>query len=299
MTTETLLLSKTNYGQALLLGSFEPGTKEWHDLRATGIGGSDVGTICGLNPWQSAFTLWAKRTGKIQEEQTDSEAMEWGRRLESVILDKFAESHPGLEIIESPGTYQNKDRPWQLANPDAIAIDRETGEHVIIEIKTARYEDDWANGVPEYYKTQVQWYLQTFGFKNAYVAALFSGSKYREFQVIGDTFEQEVNLKSVEQFRVYLEQDKQPDYDGATSTYETIRRLHPDIDDDEVELGDLGVHYFNAAAEAADADKKLTELKSRVLDAMGKAKRGLVDGTWMLTRQARSGGTPYLVNKKG
>jgi putative phage-type endonuclease len=299
MTKETLLLSRKDYGQGLLLGSFEPGTKEWHDLRSTGIGGSDVGTICGVNPWQSAFTLWAKRTGKVQEEQVDSEAMEWGRRLESVILQKFAESHPEFEIVESPGTYQNKDRPWQLANPDAIAIDKETGEHVIIEIKTARYEDDWANGVPPYYATQVQWYLQTFGFDRAFVVALFSGSKYREFELEGSKFEQEVNMKSVEQFRVYLNEDKQPDYDGATSTYETIRKIHPDIEDGEVELGDLGVHYFNAAAEAGEADKKLTELKSRVLDAMGKAKRGLVDGSWMITRQARSGGSPYLVNKKG
>ena len=299
MTTETVLVNAQNYGQGLHLGSFEPGSQEWHDLRSTGIGGSDVGTICGLNPWQSAFTLWAKRTGKIQEEQSDSEAMEWGRRLEAVILDKFAEEHPELDVIESPGTFQNKDRAWQLANPDGIAIDRNTGEHIIIEIKTARYEDDWANGVPEYYRTQVLWYLQTFGFQRAYVAALFSGSKYREFEVLADEFEQKTNLDRVEQFRHYLEQDKQPDYDGATSTYETIRRLHPEIEDDEVELGDLGVHYFNAAAEVAEADKKLTELKSRVLDSMGKAKRGLVNGTWMLTRQARAGGTPYLVNKKG
>ncbi|CAB4153106.1 COG5377 Phage-related protein, predicted endonuclease [uncultured Caudovirales phage] len=299
MTLETVLVNAQNYGQGLHLGSFEPGSQEWHNLRATGIGGSDVGTICGLNPWQSAFTLWAKRTGKIEDDQSDSEAMEWGRRLESVILDKFAEEHPELDVIDTPGTFQNKDRAWQLANPDGIAIDRKTGEHIIIEIKTARYEDDWVNGVPEYYRTQVLWYLQTFGFQRAYVAALFCGSKYREFEVLADDFEQQTNLKRVEQFRTYLEQDKQPDYDGATSTYETIRRLHPDIEDIEVELGDLGVHYFNAAAAAAESDKKLTELKSRILDAMGKAKRGLVDGTWMLTRQARSGGTPYLVNKKG
>lgn len=299
MTTETVLLNARNYGQGLHLGSFEPGSQEWHDLRATGIGGSDVGTICGLNPWQSAFTLWAKRTGKIEEDQSDSEAMEWGRRLEAVILNKFAEQHPELSVIDSPGTFQNKDRAWQLANPDGIAIDQETGEHIIIEIKTARYEDDWANGVPEYYRTQVLWYLQTFGFQRAYVAALFSGSKYREFEVLADDFEMQTNLKKVEQFRTYLEQNKQPDYDGATSTYETIRKLHPDIEDDEIELGDLGVHYFNAAADAAESDKKLTELKSRVLDAMGKAKRGLVEGTWVLTRQARSGGTPYLVQKKG
>jgi putative phage-type endonuclease len=296
MTIEIIAPLGNKVGQALYMGNFEAGTKEWHDLRSQGIGGSEVGTICGLNPWESAFTLWAKKLGKVETNQSGSEAMEWGRRLESVILEKFMEQHPDLIVHGSPGTYHNENRPWQIANPDGI-YDR-NGELGIIEIKTARYEDDWAVGVPEYYRTQVLWYLQTFGFSHAYVVALFSGSKYREFEILADDFEQHANLKRVQQFRTYLEEDKQPDYDGATSTYETIRQLHPDIEDNEIELGDLGVHYFNAVAEAAVTDKKLTEMKSRVLDSMGKAKRGLVDGTWMITRQARSGGTPYLVNKK-
>jgi len=296
MTIEIIAPLGNKVGQALYMGNFEAGTKEWHDLRAQGIGGSEVGTICGLNPWESAFTLWAKKLGKVETNQSGSEAMEWGRRLESVILEKFMEQHPDLIVYGSPGTYHNENRPWQIANPDGI-YDR-NGELGIIEIKTARYEDDWAVGVPEYYRTQVLWYLQTFGFSHAYVVALFSGSKYREFEILADDFEQHANLKRVQQFRTYLEEDKQPDYDGATSTYETIRQLHPDIEDNEIELGDLGIHYFNAVAEAAVTDKKLTEMKSRVLDSMGKAKRGLVEGTWMITRQARSGGTPYLVNKK-
>jgi len=284
--------------EAVFLANLENQSQEWLDLRATGIGGSDVAAICGISPWTSAFTLWAKKTGKISETFAANEAMEWGTRLESVILNKFEETHPDLRVYRDVGTWSHKDRPWQIANPDAIFGDPE-GNYGIIEVKTARYEDDWLHGVPGHYRSQVLWYLQTFGFKTAHVVVLFSGSKYKEFIVELDQFEADVNLELVMQFRDYVSEDKQPDYDGANNTLQTVREMHPQIEDNEIELGDLGMHYFLAAAEFDVAERQLTEMKSRVLGAMGNAKRGLVDGVWRLTRQARSGGTPFLVNKKG
>jgi len=285
-------------GEAVFLGQFESNTPEWHQLRSGNrVGGSDVSTICGLNPWESAFTWWAKKTKRIEESFEPNEAMEWGSRLESVILDKFADNHPELNITPSPGTFHHNLRDWQIANPDAI--DEAAG--VIVEIKTARYEDDWLNGVPAYYKTQVQWYLQTFGFKRAYVAVLFSGSRYREFEILADEFEQSVNLSKVIMFREqYLLVNKQPDYDGALSTYETVRKLHPDISiDDEIEVGSIGIDYIESLRNFQAAEADLNQAKSSVLGAMGKAKRGLIDGNHVFTRQAKSGGTPYLTMKKG
>jgi putative phage-type endonuclease len=287
-------------GDATLIGNYENGSPEWHELRKTGIGGSDIAAIVNASPWTSPFALWARKTGRIDDSFVPSEAAEWGNRLESVVIDKFEESHPELKIHRNAGTWANVDRPWQLANPDAIYEIPGKG-FGIIEVKTSRYEDDWANGVPAYYATQVQWYLQTFGLSHAYVVALFAGSKYREYEIHADNFEQAVNLERVDMFRTYVLNDIQPDFDGATSTYETVRDLNPDIDPDidDVELGDLGIHYVNATADFSAAEQKLNELKSRVLDAMGKAKRGLIYDKWAVTRQARNGGKPYLVNKKG
>lgn len=300
MPTKTLTNLPDKIGTARLIGQFTNGSPEWHQLRATGIGGSDVGTITGCNPWQSPFALWARKTGKIVDEQgAPSEAAEWGTRLESVILDKFTEEHPELIVHREAGTWSHVDRDWQLANPDGI-YEAADGSLGIIEVKTARYEDDWAHGVPVYYRTQVQWYLQTFGLQHAYVVALFSGSKYREFELHADQFEQDTNLAEVERFRAYIASDTQPDYDGALSTYQTIRELHPDIDpESEIELGELGVHYWLAVGDFEKAEAHLNEMKSRVLDAMGTAKRGLIHDEWRVTRQARGNGLPYLVNKRG
>jgi hypothetical protein len=83
------------------------------------------------------------------------------------------------------------------------------------------------------------------------------------------------------------------------ATYETVRTLHPDIDPEaDCDLGDIGMHYVIACNDFAKAESSLNEMKSRVLDAMGNAKRGLVSGEVIVTRQARGAGKPYLVNKR-
>lgn len=287
-------------GTARRIGNFENQSREWHDLRKTGIGGSDVAAIVGVSPWTSPFTLWAKKTGRIVDESAPSEAAEWGTRLESVVLDKFEETNPNLTVFREVGTWQHKERDFQLANPDAIYLN-EDGDYGIIEVKTSRYEDDWTNGVPEYYKTQVRWYAQTFGFSSRiYVVALFAGSKYKVFELEADAFEEESNLAKVEAFLPYLADDSQPDYDGSLSTYATVRELHPEIDPDlDVELGELFVHYSLALNDEKQAVAHANEMKSRVLDALGSAKRGLYNDKVVVVRQSRNGGTPYLVNKKG
>jgi predicted phage-related endonuclease len=143
--------------------------------------------------------------------------------------------------------------------------------------------------------------MQTFGFTEAYVAVLFAGRKYVEILVEADEFEQATNLQLAERFRAHVLEDRQPEFDGADSTLEAVKKMHPAIDDtlDPVELGQLGVYYFVALQEFEAAQSKLNEMKTRVLAEMKTAKRGLVDDQWVLSRQSRNGGTPYLVTKKG
>ena len=284
--------------EAIHLGTFDSGSAEWHELRSQGIGGSLVGTIAGLNKWESPYTAWAKYTGKISSEIPDNSAMEWGRRLEAVVLDKFADDHPELEVFRDVGTWQNIERPYQIANPDGIVCD-EHGNLAVIEIKTARFPDEWDNGVPLYYLTQVQWYLSCLGIQRAYVAVLIGGSDYREFEIESDNFQQWADIKLVEQFLAAVETDTAPDWDGSESTYQTVRTMRPDIYDSEVELGELGEQLLVAAEKENAAKSEALALKSQVLDKMENAKRGLVNGQHMFSRQARGSGVPFLVVKKG
>lgn len=258
-----------------------------------------MGTIVGCNPWQSPYYLAAVRLGKIDGNIEVNEAMEWGNRLEPVVLDKFQDEHPELTVHRDVGTWHHAQREWQHANPDAIATD-DQGVHSIIEVKTARYEDDWKGGVPAYYRTQVQWYLQAFGFQRAYVVALFSGSRYREFLVEADQFEQDTNLATVEEWKKLVDAGQLPDYSAPfTSTLQATREQHPDIDSEATaDLGDLGVYYQLAVDDFTKAESHLNEMKARVTDVLGSAKKGTVNGEVIVTRQARNGGTPYLVNSR-
>ena len=281
------------------VGSFEHGSKEWHEARGKGIGGSEVGTICGLNKWESAYTLWAKKTGRIPSQIPQSEAMEWGNRLEPVILEKFADEHFDFDVLLNVGTWSHPDRSWQIANPDALFWDHKTEAMGLVEVKTAQFEDNWSDGVPRYYETQVQWYLQTLGLERAYVVALFHGNRYREFEVIASAIAKDEALEQVENFREYLATDQEPAYDGSLSTYNSVRAVHPEIEDGEVELGYLGEQFFTVDARYNEAKDELTLLKSNILGAMGKAKRGLVHGTWTFARSARGSGDPFLTVERG
>lgn len=296
--SETQLMGDTPVTQARFVANLQNGSREWLELRKTGIGGSDIGTILGFNKWESPYSLWAKRTGLISSEIEPSEAMEWGNRLEPVILDKFADEHPELTLLRDVGTWAHPDRSWQLANPDAI-FKTQDGEFGIVEVKTAQYEDDWVEGVPPHYEAQVQWYLDVFGYDRAYVIALFHGNRYREIEVRASDIQQEIAVTSAETFKSLLDTNVAPDFDGATATYKAVREAHPEIENTEIELGWLGVQFFEIEQEYKAAEAKLNLVRSHIMDAMGKSKRGLVEGNWTFTRSSRSGGAPFLTVKRG
>lgn len=284
------------HATAEMVGNYESNSPEWHALRATGVGGSVVGTILGLNPYESAFTAWAKRSGLITDQVPDNPAMEWGRRLEPMVLEKFQDEHPELNVWDSVGTWRNLDKPFMLANPDALAV-TEDGEVQVVEIKTARFPDAWVDGPPPSYLAQVRWYLATLGLKKAHIAVLISGSDYREFQVEFNQFESDADIQAVERWLEHVESGQQPAWDGAESTYETVRRIHPEIENDSVELGDLAVELLAALEAEAAASATVVNLKTQVLDAMGFAKNGLLDGKVVFVRQARGAGAPFLMKK--
>ena len=75
-------------GFAKYLGTFEPGSPEWHNARK-GIGGSDIASVMDKNPWKSAYTLYCEKTGLIDSEIEPSMPMKLGTAFEPVIRQLF------------------------------------------------------------------------------------------------------------------------------------------------------------------------------------------------------------------
>jgi len=281
------------FPSAKLIGSFEPGSTEWHELRRGAVGGSQVGAIMGLNPWESAVTAYYKATGELADNVFASMSMRLGTKLEAPILEIFAEEHPELQVFTT-GTYASVKADWQHANPDGLYLDAD-GNWGIVEIKFSR---DYWSAPPAHYVAQVRWYMQVLGIKQALIVAL-AGSTYQEFEIGFDQFEIDVMVQAVDRFRLHVEKRVQPDWDGSASTYETVRAINPDIDSSLTEeLGELGIHLTLAKDELDKAEVKYRELQSRTLDALGVAKFGSVDDRVIVQRQQRGSGLPFLTWKK-
>jgi putative phage-type endonuclease len=297
--TKNTIPEKAELGNAKYLGSWDSSDPLWHEARAGRIGGSEVGAIVGASRYESAYSLWAKKLGLIDSQKEENDFMYWGKALEPVVIDRFAKEHPELTVLRDVGTWVSKANEKYLANPDAI-LEKASGDYGILEIKTARYSDDWANGVPQYYMTQVQWYLAVFGFSYAYVAVLFAGSEYREFTIEANKFWQEADEVKVAEFLNCIATEQRPDWDGSEATVQAVKQQHPDIEASvSIELGELGLHYSSALDELEKAKEQSNKLQSQVLDAMGNAKTGVIYDTPAFIRSSRKGGTPYLTRKRG
>jgi putative phage-type endonuclease len=295
---ETLPVNKLPFDElldAVLLGDFANGSQEWHDLRDEpgAIGGSDIAPIAGLSSWESAITKWAKKTKQIPDEITPNMSMRLGTKLEAPILEIFTEEHPELTVWET-GTWANKEHPWARSNPDGI-YQTEDGHFGIVEVKFSR---DYWTAVPQAYRAQVLWYMKVFGIRQAKLVAL-AGSSYQEYDIEWDEFEAETLWQAALRFRQACLEVKMPDWDGSNSTLETVRALNPNIEDGEVDLDELGMHYINSVTEYEAANAKMTELKSRVINAMAGKKRGLIFGEHWVSLRSRAGGAPYLHTEKG
>lgn len=73
-----------------LISTKEMSHEEWLKIRKSGIGGSDAGAICGLNPYSSPMAVYQD---KVSEEltETDNESMRQGRDLEEYVAKRFTE----------------------------------------------------------------------------------------------------------------------------------------------------------------------------------------------------------------
>ena len=83
--------------------SHEPGSPEWHEQRRLALGGSEVAAVLGISPFESRFSLWHRKAGLAQPIQ-DSPEMEWGRRLESAILERCVVGHHAPRRRSSRGS---------------------------------------------------------------------------------------------------------------------------------------------------------------------------------------------------
>lgn len=150
-------------------------TMEWLRLRKTGIGGSDAGAICGVNPYSSAMKVFQDKTSEDVETQ-DNEAIRIGHDLEDYVAKRFMEA-TGLKVRKSNFMYRSTEHPFMIADVDRLVVGEDTG----LECKTASayHADKWADGnIPLHYVMQCCHYIAVTGKRTWYIAAVILGREF-------------------------------------------------------------------------------------------------------------------------
>lgn len=171
--------------------------EEWLEARKDGIGASEVATIVGLNPWETPYQLWRRKTG-LDPAKPMNAAMNTGHILEDGVAQYWAQA-TGREIIAASKDdfmFIDKDRPYLRVSPDRTfwleGATRNDDNKGILECKTTRMKVD-PDDIPKYWFCQVQMNLGVAGYTQGSLAWLSAGQGfdfgYKDLNFVPDFFE--------------------------------------------------------------------------------------------------------------
>lgn len=181
-------------------------TPEELETRKHYLGSSQSAAAVGADQYKSPYELWLEfTTGQVT---ADRAPMEWGRRLEAVVLEKYAETCD--EDIEYPCLPQvSTEYPWMRATLDARRPSR------ITEIKTTKDPREWGepgtDEVPIRHLLQVHHQMVVTGYRKADIAVLIGGSDYRVYTVDYDAELAAMLIERERQFWQHVTDGTPPD----------------------------------------------------------------------------------------
>lgn len=157
--------------------------REWLKYRKSGIGGSDAGAVCGLNPYRTAMQVYQDKVSK-EIEEVDNEAMRQGREFEDYVAKRFMEA-TGKKVRRANAMFYNEENPFMLADVDRMVV----GENAGLECKTASpyMADKWKDGnIPLSYQIQCYHYMAVCNADAWYIAVVIYGREFKYYKIERD-----------------------------------------------------------------------------------------------------------------
>lgn len=162
---------------------------EWLEQRKIGIGGSDAGTVLGVNKYKSNVELWLEKTGQSEPEDiSDKPAVKFGKFAEQHLRELFKQDFPDYQVdYHEFWMYQNDKYPFIYATLDG-ELTAPDGSKGILEIKTTTIQnksqwDEWEDKIPDSYYAQVLHQLVATGWDFAVLKAYIRYYKDGELRV--------------------------------------------------------------------------------------------------------------------
>lgn len=246
------------------------------------LGGSDAAAACGLDPYRSPVRLYLEKTGELPGPE-ESEAMNWGKRLEPVIAGWVTEATEYEARTNSLTIrHAHPDHDWMRGTVDGLVADPDDTLGVL-EVKTAglRASDGWADEqIPIQYQLQGHHYLAVTGLSYVLFACLIGGQTFvtrrldRDDELIGLLIQREADMWR----RI---QEKDPPAAGAQDL-ELLKLLYPQAKERSVatldHLADVRYRYRVAKDALKAAEEAVAAVESEVKAAIGDAEVGTVNG---------------------
>ena len=169
---------------------------EWQDKhiqvtppkRPKKITGTRFASILGLNSWSSPFKAWCEITRTYEEKFVDTIYTLAGKVIEPKQAEYMKKAY-AMYNLKSPTdiygenyfqkTYGDFFRDWDVLGGmwDYLLYDDEGKPSAVLEMKTTRRSEDWANDIPEYYALQAALYAYLLGVDDVIMVASFLETK--------------------------------------------------------------------------------------------------------------------------
>lgn len=272
--------------------------EEWLELRKGGIGSSEVGTIMGLNPWETPYQLWRRKKG-FDAPKEETFAMKAGHYLEEAVT-KFWHDETGREIIKRSAIdwiIVNKDKPWMRVSPDRTYwLDGKKNDlnKGILECKTTQHDID-PNDIPRHWFCQVQYQLGVAGLTQGSLAWLSCGRKFdfTDIQLVPDFYKWTV--EEVTKFWVdCILGDQEPPMQTAE---DVLLKYDAHMDGKIVEVGEDTFADYSVLKDVREQidelSEKKTELENKLKLCFGDAEAIAYGGTTLATWKAPKPGKKF------
>lgn len=263
-----------------------------------------LANVLGLNRWSTPFETWCAITRTYEEPFTDNIYTNAGKVIEPKVIQYLNDVM--FMDVKSPtdvygADYFKKTRgDFFPESPILGGMWDCIGDDFIVEIKTTKRAEDWAEDVPIYYKLQAALYAWLLRFDTFYVTVSFLEDKdyanpeafepsYKNTKVYEFSLEKEFPFfaddyvaEAIDWWGKFVESGISPPFDEKADA-EVLKALRTKtVDPDDAEIGKLIAEADRLQLAIDKAEAKLDDKKERVKEINELVKK-------YMTKQFRDG----------
>jgi putative phage-type endonuclease len=254
---------------------------EWHAVRRTGIGASDLPAIAGASQWGTQMSVVLNKRGQLPPRIDEIEQAWWGRAMEPLIADRWADLN--RTIVYRLPMLRSRATEWALCSPDrgvTTCPDRDGPCALQIKTRSPYTRRSWRSDVPDDVLVQVHWEMRVGGWGHSHVAALLD-RQLITYRVDWDQDVADWCMTLAAETWGHVQAGTLPDVDPDNQTVDLLNALFPDRTGiavvDPAVAARLVAGYRRAGQVEAAAKTRKDGYKARLITALGSSQAAAVD----------------------